>query len=147
LGWKDIRTDQPGGPFRLVARQATVFLQNSGKPGLEIEVGTHIARVIEGHVLVNDTPIGDLRIRPGWQTIHLPLLPLEGDLLKVKLVTDYRDASIAVRRIALAVQLVESPLYKAVTRSGLFKSLLDAWRLGGLYVRHGAKVILEYLRT
>lgn len=145
LGWKEIRTDQLGGPFRLAARQATVFLQNSGKPGLEVEVGTHIARVIRGHVLVNDTPIGDLRIRPGWQTIHLPLPPLEGDVLKVKLVTDYRDASVAVHRIALAAQPMENPLYRSITRSGLFNALLDAWRLGGLYARHGAKIILEHL--
>jgi radical SAM protein with 4Fe4S-binding SPASM domain len=145
LGWKEIRTDQSGGPVRLAARQATVFLRNSSKPGLEVEAGTHIARVIRGHVLVNDTPIGHLRIRPGWQTIHLPMPSLEGDVLKVKLVTNYRDASVAVHRIALAVRPVESPFYRAIMRSRLFKALLDAWRLGGLYARHGAKVILEYL--
>jgi radical SAM protein with 4Fe4S-binding SPASM domain len=147
LGWKEIRTDRPGGPFRLVAQRATVFLRNSSKPGLEIEVGTHIAKVIAGRLLVNDTPIGDLRIRPGWQTIHFPLPPLEGDMLKVKLVTDYRDASVAVRRIALAEQLGEGPFHRAVTRSGLFKTLLDAWRVGGLYARHGAKVVLEQLSS
>jgi len=147
LGWKEKRIDSQGTPFRLIARQATAFLHNTGKRTLSLEVGTFIAKVITGRVLVNDSLVGHIRIRPGWQTMYLPLPPLEGDVLKVKLLTDYRDASVAVRRIALADQLVESPLHRAGMRSALFKALLDAWRVGGLYARHGAKVILDQWRS
>jgi radical SAM protein with 4Fe4S-binding SPASM domain len=147
LGWKEKRIDSQGTPFRLIARQATAFLHNTGKRTLSLEVGTFIAKVITGRVLVNDSLVGHIRIRPGWQTMYLPLAPLEGDVLKVKLLTDYRDASVAVCRIALADQLVESPLHRAGMRSTLFKALLDAWRVGGLYARHGAKVILEQWRS
>ena len=145
LGWKEKRIDSQGTPFRLIARQATAFLHNTGKRTLSLEVGTFIAKVITGRVLVNDSLIGQIRIRPGWQTIWLPLPIFGEDILKVKLITDYRDASVAVHRIALVEQLSQSPLCKVVMRSRLFNVLLDVWRVGGLYVRHGARVILEHL--
>lgn len=145
LGWKEKRIDSQGTPFRLIARQATAFLHNTGKRTLSLEVGTFIAKVITGRVLMNDSLVGHIRIRPGWQTIWLPLPVFGEDILKVKLITDYRDASVAVHRIALVEQLRESSLCRVVMRSRLLKVLLDVWRVGGFYVRHGARVILEHL--
>jgi len=147
LGWKEKRIDSQGTPFRLIARQATAFLRNTGKRTLSLEVGTFIAKVITGRVLVNDSLVGQIRIRPGWQMIRLPLPVFGADILKVKLITDYRDASVAVHRIALVEQLRESSLCRVVMRSRLLNMLLDVWRVGGLYVRHGARVILEHLRA
>ncbi len=145
LGWKEKRIDSQGTPFRLIARQATAFLHNTGKRTLSLEVGTFIAKVITGRVLVNDSLVGHIRIRPGWQTIWLPLPVFGEDMLKVKLITDYRDASVAMHRIALVEQLRESSLCRVVMRSRLLNVLLDVWRVGGFYVRHGARVILEHL--
>jgi radical SAM protein with 4Fe4S-binding SPASM domain len=144
LGWGELQHDDRNRAYRLVAREATLFLRNSGKPIISLEIGGQRPSIVTGQILVNGRPLDSLRVRPGWQTISLPLGQEEAEVLAVTLKLPSSDSGVGVHRVELVEEAQKRfhqlPMRKAAD-CRCFVWLEDAWRVGWQALRLGVRYL------
>jgi hypothetical protein len=144
LGWREIRHDERDRPYRLMAREASLFLRNTGKPMISVEIGGERPRVVSGQILVNGKALGVLRVRPGWQERSFPLGHEDAEVLAVTLKLPSADSGVGVHRVELVDRADRRPqwsLIRRIANSRWFLRLEDAWRVAW----HWLRVAVRYL--
>lgn len=140
LGWGEMQYDEQDRPYRLVGRETTLFLRNSRKPVLSLEMGGQRPRVVPGRVFVNDRPLGSFRVRPGSQTLSFPLNDESSEILAVRLGLPQADSGVGVYGVRLIDQVVGKspafPIRRAANASWIIW-LQDAWSVGRRWLRLG----------
>ncbi len=146
LGWGELQHDQGERPYRLIAREASLFLRNNRKPVLSVELTGRRPRVVTGQVLVNDKSLGAFRVRPGWQSISFPVGNEDEEILAVRFKLPSGDSGVGVHSVELADEASRSSgwlLPQSAANLRCFVWLKDAWTVGWQWLRLAVRYVLK----
>lgn len=101
MGWGPVADDLRGRTFRGLDREATFFLGYSGQEVLSLELAPAEWINMEGEVRVNDRPVRRFKLFPGWHRLFVALPDIEGESIKVTLVTHSRKGQLIFHRAEL----------------------------------------------
>ncbi len=115
LGWNAIEKDDLNKKYRVICKKATLFLRNSHKPYLSIQMGSESFRIAQVRIYANDKEVGLIYVSGGCKTVYFKLQDDASDIFKIDILLESSDMKLKVYSVRLLVRNEVPFIHRLIT--------------------------------